>query len=278
MRRVAAVVLATAILSACSAAGVFRQYEYEEDVYLSLDGTATVYVNASIAALDALRGAAFDMNPRVVPDRAAVRQFFEAPYAHDVRVTTSRQSGRRFVHVRIDVDDVRRLSSSQPFGWSRYRLVRDGGLFVFQQTVDRAAGRDVGDVGWTGKEVVAFRLHLPSKIEYHNAGPSNPRRGNILVWEQPLSDRLRGEPLVMDARMQTQSILYRTLFLFAGTLGAVAIVFALIIWRILKRGAEPVVPQVPDRAASAAGAGRRAAARRAPARFDIRQETARHHD
>ena len=26
--------------------GFFRQYEYEEEVYLSLDGTATVYVNA----------------------------------------------------------------------------------------------------------------------------------------------------------------------------------------------------------------------------------------
>ena len=35
---------------------VFRQYEYEEDIYLSLDGSATVYVNTSVAALDALRG------------------------------------------------------------------------------------------------------------------------------------------------------------------------------------------------------------------------------
>ena len=43
-------------------------------------------------------------------------------------------------------------------------------------------------------------LHLPSKITYHNAGAANLRRGNILVWEQSLGDRLRGEPLVLDAR------------------------------------------------------------------------------
>src|SRR5262245_37948234 len=34
----------------CSGAGLFRQYEYEEEMYLSLDGSATVYVNSSIAA------------------------------------------------------------------------------------------------------------------------------------------------------------------------------------------------------------------------------------
>ena len=43
-----ALCLLCALCSACT--GFFRQYEYEEDIYLSLDGTATVYVNSSIAA------------------------------------------------------------------------------------------------------------------------------------------------------------------------------------------------------------------------------------
>ena len=46
--------------AACRDTNLFRQYEYEEDVYLSLDGSATVYVNGSLAALNALRGASFD--------------------------------------------------------------------------------------------------------------------------------------------------------------------------------------------------------------------------
>ena len=45
------------------AAALFRQYEYEEEMYLSLDGTATVYVNSSMAALNALRGTSFDTSP-----------------------------------------------------------------------------------------------------------------------------------------------------------------------------------------------------------------------
>ena len=60
---------------------------------------------------------------------------------------------------------------------------------------------------------MAFRLHLPSKIR-STTPARDVRRGNILVWEQPLADRLRGAPLTLDARMETQSILYRTLWLF----------------------------------------------------------------
>ena len=61
------------------------------------------------------------------------------------------------------------------------------------------AGEKRRRCGWNGREIVAFRLHLPSKVGYHNAGPDNPKRGNILVWEQPLADRLRGSRLPSDA-------------------------------------------------------------------------------
>ena len=62
------------------------------------------------------------------------------------------------------------------------------------------------------------------------------KRGNILVWEQSLAARLKGTPLELDARMQTQSILYRTLWLFAATCAAVAIAFGLIVWWVIRRG------------------------------------------
>ena len=63
----------------------------------------------------------------------------------------------------------------------------------------------------------------------------NSRRGNILVWEQSLADRLRGAPLTLDARMETQSILYRTLWLFGATFVAVAVSFGLVIWWVVGR-------------------------------------------
>jgi hypothetical protein len=126
-----------------------------------------------------------------------------------------------------------------PFAWSKYQFNRDGNLFVYRQTIGAAAGKAVGDVGWSGNEVVAFRLHLPSKVRYHNTTLDNPRRGNILVWEQPLEQRRQGRPLLLDARIDPQSILYWTLQLFGVTFAAVAVMFVIIIWWILRRGARP---------------------------------------
>src|SRR5262249_9748861 len=61
----------------CAAAGsLFRQYEYEEDMYLALDGSAQLYVNSSLAALNALRGSSLSTDPSVAVDRSAVRAFF----------------------------------------------------------------------------------------------------------------------------------------------------------------------------------------------------------
>lgn len=237
--RAAALVLAAvtaAMLTGCSGSSLFRQYEYEEEIYLSLDGTATVYVNASIAALNALRGTAFDALPAARVDRDAVRAFYTSPVTNVRQVSQSRRAGRRFVHVRIDVDDIGRLGEAPPFHWSTYSLRREGDLYVFRQLVGSAANKPVGDVGWNGKELVAFRLHAPSKITYHNAGVGNYRRGNILVWEQSLVDRLHGKPLALDARMQTQSILYRTIILFGVSLLLVAATFGFVILAVLRGG------------------------------------------
>ncbi len=173
----------------------FGSTEYEEEIYLSLDGSATVYVNSSVPALNALRGASIDVSPNGTIDLAQVSALYETPVTHVSRVTQSRRSGRWFVHVRLDVADVRRLSEAAPFAWSAYRFNRDGNLFVYRQTIQAAAGKEVGDVGWTGQEVVAFRLHLPSKVRYHNTTPDNPKRGNIVVWEQRLDERRHGKPL-----------------------------------------------------------------------------------
>ena len=69
----ALVALAATLASACAGGGLFRQYEYEEDIYLSLDGTATVYVNSSVPALNALRGTALNTSPTARLDRDAIR-------------------------------------------------------------------------------------------------------------------------------------------------------------------------------------------------------------
>jgi hypothetical protein len=236
LRVLCGTLLAALCASACGA-GLFRQYEYEEEIYLSLDGTATVYVNSSLAALNALRGTSFDTRPGARVDTAAVRAYYTTADSQVTRVTQWRRNNRRFVQVRMDVPDITRLGAVAPFAWSVYRFGQDGNLFVYQQAVGKAAGGSGDGAGWKGGELVAFRLHLPSKIRYHNTRGVESR-GNILAWEQPLAARLRGEPVAIEARIDTQSILYTTLWLFGVTFLAVAAAFVGVIWFVMRRGGQ----------------------------------------
>lgn len=248
----AAAALAALVLAVVATAGagcsqvLKKQYEYEEELYLSLDGSATLYVNASIPALVALRGLDLDTGPRARLDRAAIRRAFETDITHVTRLSSSRRAGRRFVHLRIAVDDVRKLSQVAPLAWSTYDFGQRRDAFVYKQVVGASAGRDVGDVGWTGAELVAFRMHLPSKILYHDAPSKRVERGNIVAWEQTLAERRAGTPLPIEVRVETQSILYRTLLLFGSMIVVVLVLFAGIIWWVLRKG----------RAAEASAAGR----------------------
>lgn len=232
----AALLTAFLLLSAACTTLLPRQYEYDEEVNLSLDGSATVYINGSVAALVALHGLDLNPQPTARVDRAALRRMFTGDGVSVTRVSTSRRSGRRFIHLRLSVEDVSRLPSAAPLAWSTYRLERRADQYVYTQLVGAPTGRDVGDVGWRGNELVAFRMHLPAKILYHDAPSKQVERGNILVWEQTLADRLKGAPIHIEARMATQSILYSAITLF-GTMALVVIVlFATIIWWVVRKG------------------------------------------
>jgi hypothetical protein len=220
------------------------RYEYDEEIYLGLDGSATVYVNASVPALVALRGAPLEVDPRARLDRNDVVQYFTSPVTEVESVTTSRRENRRYVHVRLTVRDIRRLSEAAPFAWSRYALNDVDRLARFTQEVGPAAARDVGNVGWDGTEMVAFRYHLPSRIPFHNAPSREIERGNIIRWEQPLASRLKGEPIAVRIDMETESILVQTLFLFALTAFAALSTLAIAVW-VVKRRAGMVMPTGP---------------------------------
>jgi hypothetical protein len=243
LRRVAIVLaLACAVTATACSGRIFKQqYEYEEELYLELDGSATAYVNASIPALVALRGAELNVDPRGRPERDRVRALFTAPGVRVNTPTFSRRAGRRFVHVRVDVDDVHQLARVAPFSWSTYRFTRQGDVFVYRQEVGKPARADVGRVGWNGGEMVSFKMHLPSEIPFNNS-PRPVQRGNILQWEQPLADRLQGEPLEIEAHLEPESILYTTLMLFGGTVVAAALTFAVIIWWVARRGRDEHLP------------------------------------
>jgi hypothetical protein len=120
-RCLARALLLLTVLTAPSCAGSpfgRRLFEYEEEIYLNVDGSATVNVNASVASLVALRGAVLPVDPLARVDRDRVRDFFSGPGSRVTRVSLSRRNRRRFVHVSIDVDDLRRLPRVKPYAWS----------------------------------------------------------------------------------------------------------------------------------------------------------------
>jgi hypothetical protein len=245
------ILLAVVIASACGGGLLGKRYEYEEDVTLDLDGSATVIINASIPALIALRGLDLDpANPRV--DRDKVRTLYSSPVSEVIRVSRPwRRSGRRFVQIRVETQDIRKLSAAAPFAWSQYELTPGGGEHTFRQTVGASALKrgTLTNVGWDGSELVAFRLHLPSRIIEHNSRDvdtdqtTTVQRGNIVAWEQHLADRLDGKPVTIAVRISSQSILYRTLWLFAGAFGAAVFVLAALIWWTMRRGDKEIGEQ-----------------------------------
>jgi hypothetical protein len=231
-----ALLAASALLATACKTVLPRQYEYDEEVNLSLDGSATVYVNGSVPAFVALRGIELDTRPTARLDRAAVRQSVSSGAATVTTLSTSRRTGRRFIHVRLTVSDVRRLSEAAPFSWAAYKMERRGDQYIYLQAVGAPSGRQVGDVGWRGNELVAFRLHLPARILWHDAPSKKTERGNILVWEQTLAERLKGTPIHIEARMESQSILYSAITLFGAMAVVVVVLFAGIIWWVVRKG------------------------------------------
>lgn len=231
-----------------------RQYEYEEQLYLKVDGSATVVVDASLPALVLLRGASFDPSLNGPTDRAAVRRLYESagcPIDSVSRLWERR--GRRFAQIQISVKDLKTLTSCPLLAWSTYSLTAHPDQpqqLKYLQILGPPAGRDPGAVSWDGSELVAFKVHAPSRVHFHNVkkldGSNGDReRGNILTWEQTLADRRAGRPLTMEVHMETTSILYTTLWLFGGAFVAAVILLVTLIWLTIRRGRKQASLSVP---------------------------------
>jgi hypothetical protein len=219
-----------------------RQYEYEEQIFPAVDGSVEVIVNASVAALAALRG--ISIGPvGARPDRDATRDVITkagCPVTYVGRPWT--RSGRHFVQIRLATPRIASLSSCPLLSWSTYALEPfDDGL-RYHQTVGAPAGTPPAGIEWSGQELVAFRVYAPSRVRWHNikkledGSDGAMERGNIGSWEQTLADRRAGKPIDVDVRMDAESILRRTLWLFAGSLVAAIATMVGVVWLVKRRG------------------------------------------
>ncbi|HEX5069562.1 MAG TPA: hypothetical protein VFV78_05035 [Vicinamibacterales bacterium] len=240
----AMIVIALAAVSACGAWPFGARYEYEEQMYLSVDGQATVVIDASLAALVALRGMAIDPSKFASIGRDEIRRLLEAGGCLVDSVSRPwTRSGRRFVQFQIAMADVRQPQSCGVLAWSSYSLTPiDPDGLEFQQIVGPPPqNASAPPAAWDGTELVAFKLHGPSRIRDHNVklldgSDGTFERGNILTWEQRLKDRLAGAPVTMNVKMDATSILHTTLWLFAGAFAAAVLVLVVVIWLVVRRG------------------------------------------
>jgi len=220
-----------------------RQYEYDEQIYLGVDGSATIVISASVPALVALHNLPLDPSPTSRFNSEDARKVFEAAGCEVTRVGRPwRRSGRRFVQVRMELADVRKASACGALSWSEYGFEVTPEQIRYTQTVGAPTGTVPAGHNWNGSELVAFKLHLASRVTWHNVrrledgSEGELERGNILTWEQRLSDRLAGTPVAIEARTETESILYRTVSLFAGAFAAAVVLLILLIWFTIRRG------------------------------------------
>jgi hypothetical protein len=259
MRAAVVATLLAALAGACNGPSgpLGPAYEYEEDLTLKLNGSATLIVNASIPALVALRGLPLNADLRARGDelKKQIQSSYASPYTKVGRITTWTRQGRRFAGIHLSVTDIRSLPQTAPFSWARYELREEGEQLVFRETLSRpqVPPDALAKAGLTGAEIVAFRLHLPARIRFQNSHyldrpESRPTsRGNILTWEQRLGQRIEGKPIayaedrtpdVMEVRMDRESILYRTLWLFGLAFLAALLVIGGLIWLTMRRGRE----------------------------------------
>jgi hypothetical protein len=242
LRLVLCALLLSTLGGAC-ANPLARQYEYDEQTYLEVDGSATITIAASVPALVALRGLPLDPASDARESADDVRRVFEDAGCTVERVNRPwRRAGRRFVQVRLGVADITQAGACGALAWSAYDFARTETRLTYSQTVFESARVMPDDPGWTGDELVAFKLHLPSRVLFHNVrrladnAPGEVERGNILTWEQRFDDRLNGVPVVMRVETDPDSILHQTMFLFVGAFLAAVAVLAAAIWLVVRRG------------------------------------------
>jgi hypothetical protein len=94
--------------------------------------------------------------------------------------------------------------------------------------------------GWKEKSWWRSGFTCPVESSITTPGTSTPTK-QCGSWQYPggssFTDRLDGRPISIEVRMDRQSILYTTLWLFAGAFAAAVLLLCGIIWLTIRKGA-----------------------------------------
>ena len=224
--RLAALVLLAAGLRGCVA------YEYEHEFWVKVDGSGSVYVTGRPELWRAFKGLP---SPGDDADalRQAARDLFERSGLRVKKVTITHRKGRPYLFVSASFDDVNALPGTPAFPDLQIALrPREGHLRLEGRWARPASpGPPVDGFG-----LMAVRFHLPSKVYGHDNAADGVERGNIVAWKQGVAQALAGTPLAFGATIDSRSILWSTVALFAAAIAAGLGMIAVALFVVFRRG------------------------------------------
>jgi hypothetical protein len=202
-------------------------YEYEEEVFLEIDGSGRIRVSGSKELLSAYHDLAEPMSVDTV------RSYFDAPGLDVVSVRETIRQGRTFLHVQGTFQDWNALCSHAAFAQRRCRLDRsaDGLELSVEIPPPRSRARHT-DGGF--ERLAAFRFHFPSTVAFHNSR-TGLERGNIVRWERPVDELGEGK-LSIQAHFGVRSILSATFAILVAAVAIVVLGVALTLALIVRKG------------------------------------------
>ena len=213
--KAASILLALVTAAGCTA------YEYEEEVFLEVDGSGEIRMSGSAAAIQALHH---------VEDAKGL-------FAGDgVQIVSNRETERerrKFIHVEARFGKWEELCRTPAFRGRacRFDEEEDGVALALSLPSPREAAPEALDP----QAVLALRYHFPSTIRYHNS-PGGIERGNILAWKRTLREHFAGRPLDVEVRFDRRTILQATVSVVSLSLALVAAALGASLLLMVRKG------------------------------------------
>ena len=223
--------LAASLLLAAGLRGCVT-YEFDHEFWLKVDGSGSVYVTGRPDLWRSFKGLPTDGlgNDEL---RAAARALFERSGLRVRRVTVTRRKGQSYLFLSADFKDVNTLRGTPAFPDLDIALRPAGEHLRLEGRWARPGAPGAPPVNSAG--LMAVRFHLPSRVYGHDNAHMGVERGNIVSWRQEIAQALGGQPLAFGATIDSRSILWSTVGLFAAAialgLGIIAVTLALVFWR-----------------------------------------------
>ncbi len=201
-------------------------YEYEEEVYLEVDGAGEIRMSGSTAAIEALHG--LD-----AADAGSAKALFHGEGIEVLSALETERDRRKFVHVEARFAAWENLCRLPAFRGRRCILAMEEEGLALELSLPPP--RSAAPEGLDPQALLALRFHVPSTIRYHNS-PSDIERGNILSWERTLREHFAGRPLDVEVRFDRRTVLAATVSVMGIALALVAVSIGTALLVMVRKG------------------------------------------